>query len=79
MYIPTEQNDYARRLKTGEFYTPPYLSQDSAGWLLECLTLAPKQAPIDDGFTLAGACWFALKVVLIVAIFVKVLPAFWAK
>jgi hypothetical protein len=39
----------------------------------------PRTRPADDGFTLLGALWFALKLVVFVAILVKVLPAFWAQ
>jgi hypothetical protein len=53
-YIQAEQNDYARRLKTGEFYTPPYLAQESAGWLMECLTLDPKAYVFYDPAAGAG-------------------------
>lgn len=53
-YIQAEQNDYTRRLKTGEFYTPPYLAQESAGWLLECLTLNPKEYVFYDPAAGAG-------------------------
>ncbi len=53
-YTSTQQDDYARRLKTGEFYTPPYLAKDSAAWLLECLTLDAKEYVFYDPAAGAG-------------------------
>lgn len=54
VYTRAYENEYTERLKTGVFYTPPYLAQDSAAWLLECLTLPASEYVFYDPAAGAG-------------------------